>query len=109
MIDPKAALTRVRDAAQRIQGRVHRTPVQSSVTLGRMTGTTLWLKCENLQKTGSFKPRGALNTVFQLSDAEQRRGVVTVSAGNHAAALAWATQAAGVPCTVVMPQAARQN
>ncbi|HEY2824521.1 MAG TPA: threonine/serine dehydratase, partial [Gemmatimonadales bacterium] len=93
-------------ARQRIAGRVHQTPVQSSATLSRLTGTTLWLKCENLQKTGSFKPRGALNKVLQLSDAEKQRGVVTVSAGNHAQALAWATQAAGVPCTVVMPAAA---
>ena len=99
-------LDRVREAEARIKGRVHRTPVQSTVTLSRMIGTTLWLKCENLQKTGSFKPRGALNTVLQLSDAEKKRGVVTVSAGNHAAALAWATQAAGVPCTVVMPSTA---
>jgi threonine dehydratase len=93
-------------AQQRIAGKVHLTPMQPSTALGQRAGTTLWLKCENLQKTGSFKPRGALNKVLQLSAAERTRGVVTVSAGNHAQALAWATQAAQVPCTVVMPAAA---
>lgn len=64
------------------------------------------LKCESFQKTGSFKVRGALNTLVQLSDDARSRGVVTVSAGNHAQALAWAAQAAGVQCTVVMPATA---
>jgi threonine dehydratase len=63
----------------------------------------LFLKCESLQKTGSFKPRGALNKVLSLSDAEKASGLVTVSAGNHAAAVAWAGKITGVPATVVMP------
>jgi threonine dehydratase len=69
----------------------------------------LWLKCELLQKTGSFKVRGALNAISLLSDAERARGVVGVSAGNHAQALAWAARAAGTQCTVVMPQEASQT
>ena len=68
----------------------------------------LSLKCENLQKTGSFKPRGALNKVLGLPDSARRRGVVTVSAGNHAQALAWAARTANVSATVVMPAQASQ-
>jgi threonine dehydratase len=69
-------------------------------------GATLFHKCESLQKTGSFKVRGALNRLTQLNERERARGVVTVSAGNHAQALAWAARDAGVRCTVVMPEAA---
>jgi threonine dehydratase len=64
---------------------------------------TLFLKAESLQKTGSFKPRGALNIVLTLPEAKRARGLVTVSAGNHAQAVAWAARVVGVPCTVVMP------
>ncbi len=97
----------VRDAAQRIRGTVHRTPVLGSTTLGRMSGLTgLQLKCENLQKTGSFKVRGALNRLLTLSPEARDRGVVTISAGNHAQALAWAATAAGVSSIVVMPDGA---
>jgi threonine dehydratase len=71
-------------------------------------GIDLFLKCENLQKTGSFKPRGALNKLASLDEAARRRGVVTVSAGNHAQALAWAARATNVRATVVMPQSASQ-
>ncbi|HEY5220070.1 MAG TPA: pyridoxal-phosphate dependent enzyme, partial [Gemmatimonadaceae bacterium] len=75
-------------ARERIAGRVHRTPTLSAARIGERAGVQLWLKCELLQKTGSFKVRGALNTIRQLSDAERSRGVVGVSAGNHAQALA---------------------
>jgi threonine dehydratase len=78
----------------------------SASRLGARAGVRLVLKCENLQKTGSFKVRGALNKLSQLSDAERANGVVTVSAGNHAQALAWAARAAGVHATVVMYAAA---
>jgi threonine dehydratase len=74
--------------------------------LGERVDVRLLLKCENLQKTGSFKARGALNKLSQLDAAERSRGVVTVSAGNHAQALAWAARAAGVSATVVMPTVA---
>ena len=98
----------VEAAQQRIAGRVHRTPLLSSHTLGTQIGLDgpVWLKAENLQKTGSFKVRGALNTIDLLSDEQKARGVITVSAGNHAQAVAWAAQAAGVAATVVMQSAA---
>jgi threonine dehydratase len=100
-------LDAIRDARARLVGQIHRTPVFSSTTLARATGTTgFTLKCESLQKTGSFKVRGALNAVKQLDAASRDRGVVTVSAGNHGQALAWAARAADAPCTVVMPEGA---
>lgn len=75
----------------------------SSRSLGERAGVRLDLKCESFQKTGSFKPRGALNIVLSLSSEQRSRGLVTVSAGNHAQAVAWAARVVGVPCTVVMP------
>ena len=99
----------IRAAAERLAGRVHRTPILSATGLGARAGVRLYLKCENLQKTGSFKPRGALNKVLLLSPEERARGLVTVSAGNHAQAVAWAAQIAGAACTVVMPTAAPQS
>jgi len=97
-------ISEIRAAAGRIAGAVHRTPVFGARTLGERAGVELHLKCESLQKTGSFKPRGALNKVLSLADAERARGLVTVSAGNHAQAVAWAAQRVRVPCAVVMPQ-----
>ena len=98
-------LDAIREAAARLSGRVHRTPLLSSRHLAACGGTArLWLKCESFQKTGSFKARGALNKVLTLSDAERARGLVTVSAGNHAAAVAWAAREAGCAAVVVMPE-----
>jgi threonine dehydratase len=97
------ALEDIRAAAERIGGRVHRTPLLSATQLGDRAGLRLVLKCENFQKTGSFKPRGALNKILSLSDAERARGLVTVSAGNHAQAVAWAARIAGASAAVVMP------
>ena len=85
-------LSDIMAARERIAGRVHRTPMLSATRIGERAGVKLWLKCELLQKTGSFKVRGALNAIGQLTDAERARGVVGVSAGNHAQALAWAFQ-----------------
>lgn len=100
-------LQSIRDALGRISGTVHRTPVFGSRTLATLAGAARFdLKCESFQKTGSFKARGALNKLSQLTNADRARGVVTVSAGNHAQALAWASQQSGVRCTVVMPAAA---
>jgi threonine dehydratase len=99
-------LSDVRAARERIAGRVHVTPTVSSTRLGERVGVQLLLKCENLQKTGSFKSRGALNKLIQLDAAARARGVITFSAGNHAQALAWAARAAGVRAVVVMPAAA---
>jgi len=99
-------LAAIRDARERVANRIHKTPTLSSRRLGERAGVRLFLKCENLQKTGSFKVRGALNKLASLSDAERARGVVTVSAGNHAQAMAWAAQSAGVHAVVVMPKTA---
>ncbi|HEY6051221.1 MAG TPA: threonine/serine dehydratase [Thermoanaerobaculia bacterium] len=99
-------LAEIRAAAQRIAGKVHRTPILSSRQLGERIGTPLLFKCESFQKTGSFKPRGALNKVLSLPPAEREKGLVTVSAGNHAQAVAWAAAIAGASCVVVMPTAA---
>jgi threonine dehydratase len=93
----------IREAAARIRGKIHRTPLFSASQLGERVGARLWLKCESFQKTGSFKARGALNKVLCLSDEERSRGLVTVSAGNHAAAVAWAARIAGCRAVVVMP------
>jgi threonine dehydratase len=85
-------------AAERIRGRVHRTPTFTSSTLG----DRVWLKAELFQKTGSFKARGVLNKLGSLSPAEKERGVIGISAGNHAQALAWGAAAEGIDCLVVM-------
>lgn len=85
-------------AAERIRGRVHRTPTFSSRTLGEQ----VWLKAELFQKTGSFKARGVLNKLLSLRPEEKARGVIGISAGNHAQALAWAAAAEGIDCLVVM-------
>jgi threonine dehydratase len=89
-----------------IAGRLHHTPLVGSRTLSAQLGTPLYLKLENMQKTGSFKTRGVLTKIAALSQAERERGLVTASAGNHAQALAWASAAEGLACTVVMPQGA---
>lgn len=99
-------LPAIRAAAGRIAGKVHRTPLLSARSLGARVGVEFFVKCENLQKTGSFKARGALNKILSLSSEERARGLVTVSAGNHAQAVAWAARIAGAACTVVMPTAA---
>jgi len=92
-------------ARERIHPHVHLTPLLSSTTLGnRAGGIRLRMKCESLQRTGSFKARGALYALMQPSTAEKARGVVTVSAGNHAQALAWASRMVGASCITVMPE-----
>jgi len=92
------------DAHKRIAPRIHRTPVLTSTSLDSMTCARLFFKCENLQKTGSFKIRGATNAIFSLSDEEASRGIVTQSSGNHGAAVACAAAWRGVPAFVVMPK-----
>jgi threonine dehydratase len=93
------SLADVRAAADRIRSYVLRTPTLSGEALA---GTGVWLKAENLQRTGSFKVRGAVNAVLQLSPEQRHRGVITLSAGNHGIALAHAAQAFGIPCVVVV-------
>ncbi len=92
-------------ARERIRPHVHETPLVTSTRLGNNAGgIRMLLKCESMQRTGSFKARGALNAMMQLSHAEKARGVVTVSAGNHAQALAWAASMVGAECITVMPE-----
>lgn len=95
-------------AHQRILPHIHRTPVLTSSFLDRLTGARLFFKCENFQKAGAFKVRGASNAVFGLSDAEAARGVATHSSGNHALSLSYAAGRRGIPCHVVMPRTAPQ-
>ncbi len=102
MIIADLTLNRLNEARRRTEGMVHRTPLLHSQTLSDRIGAPVWLKCENLQKTGAFKVRGALNRLLTLSGEERARGVSTVSAGNHAQAVAWAATSAGVSSTVVM-------
>jgi threonine dehydratase len=95
---------RIAAAHARIAPRIHRTPVLRSATLDAMCGAELFFKCENLQKTGSFKIRGATNAIFSLTDSEAARGIVTPSSGNHGAAVACAAGWRGVPAWIVMPK-----
>jgi threonine dehydratase len=97
-------LEHVRDAAARIAPYVHRTPVYTCRSLDVMCGATLFFKCENLQKCGAFKARGATNAVLSLPDRMAGRGVATHSSGNHAAALASAARLRGIQAFVVMPE-----
>jgi Threonine dehydratase len=92
------------EAHGRIAPRVHRSPVLTSESLNALTGARLFLKCENFQKTGSFKIRGATNAIFSLSDRDASRGIVTQSSGNHGAAVACAAAWRGVPAYIVMPR-----
>src|SRR5437763_9524793 len=93
----------IRQAHRRIAPHIRRTPVMSSELLNRETGAQLFFKCENFQKAGAFKSRGACNAVFSLSDAEAHKGVATHSSGNHAAALARAAGLRGIAAHIVMP------
>ncbi len=96
----------VKAARERIAPHVHRTPVLTSSTFDRMTGAELYFKCENFQKAGVFKARGASNAVFGLSDEQAARGVATHSSGNHGLALSYAAGRRGITATVVMPRTA---
>jgi threonine dehydratase len=96
-------LDSIRSASLRISPRIHRTPVLTSASLDQIAGARLFFKCENLQKTGSFKIRGATNAVFSLTDEEARNGVAAPSSGNHAAALSQAARWRGIPAYIVMP------
>lgn len=95
-------------ARARIEPHIHRTPVFTSRMLNEMTGAELFFKCENLQKAGAFKARGASNAVFGLSDEQAARGVATHSSGNHGTCLSYAAGRRGIPCSVVMPRTAPQ-
>jgi len=90
-------------AHARISPRIHRTPILTSASLNARTGAQLFFKCENLQKTGSFKIRGASNAILSMTDKEVAKGIVTQSSGNHGAAVACAAAWRGVPAWIVMP------
>lgn len=116
--DRIVSLASIEAARERIAATVHRTPMLSSATAARLVeqnagprlaGTTLHVKAEHLQKTGSFKARGMVNRIVTLSEAQRELGVITVSAGNAAQACAWAARAAGVSATVIMPEGAVQS
>jgi len=103
---PPAAprLPDIEAARDRLAGRARVTPVYGSETLSRLTGGRVWLKAENLQRTGSFKIRGAVNKLATLGEAERASGVMAASAGNHGQAVAWAARELGIAATVFMPQ-----
>ncbi len=92
------------NSQKRIAPYIHRTPVLSSSSINNESGREVFFKCENFQRTGAFKARGAFSALTALSEAERQKGVVTHSSGNHAAALASASQTLDIPCTVVMPE-----
>ena len=94
------------EAHERIAPHIHLTPVLTSGALDRLSGASLFFKCENFQKAGVFKVRGAANAVFGLDPERARRGVATHSSGNHALSLAYAAERRGIPCRVVMPRTA---
>lgn len=93
-------------ARERMKGIIHITPLDYSKTFSTLSQNDVFLKLENMQKTGSFKVRGAYNKVFSLSDEELKKGVIAASAGNHAQGVAYASQNLNVPCTIVMPKGA---
>jgi len=94
----------IQAAARRVEGHIERTPCRYSTTLSAITGAEVWVKFENLQFTASYKERGALNKLLQLTSNEKGRGVIAASAGNHAQGLAYHGQRLGVPVTIVMPR-----
>jgi threonine dehydratase len=105
---PETALTfdMIKVARERLAGVAQITPLEYSRTFSRLTGNNIYLKLENMQKTGSFKIRGAYNKIMALSGAEKARGVIAASAGNHAQGVAWAAARAGLTGTIVMPEGA---
>lgn len=97
-------VARVRQAADRLAGTIGVTPIEASAGLSEICGQDVWLKCENLQVTGSFKVRGAFFRISELSAEQQQAGVVAASAGNHAQGVALSAAQLGIPATIFMPQ-----
>src|SRR5947207_11843425 len=97
-------LPEIEEARRRLDGIARVTPVYGSETLSRLSGREVLLKAENLQRTGAFKVRGAVNKMATLSADERAAGVVAASAGNHGQAVAWAARQAGIPATIFVPQ-----
>ncbi|MDX6530337.1 MAG: threo-3-hydroxy-L-aspartate ammonia-lyase [Blastocatellia bacterium] len=93
----------IKEASARIAGRIHRTPVMTSRSFNQVAGREVFFKCENLQRAGAFKIRGATNKILSLTDDEKKRGVIAVSSGNHAQAVALASREAGIRAVVALP------
>jgi threonine dehydratase len=106
---PLVSLSDIEKARETIAGRLHRTPTVSSTYLSRHCNARVSLKLELFQKTGSFKPRGVLNALATLDADARARGVISLSAGNHAQALAWGATSLGISSTIVMPRSAQQS
>ena len=100
----QVTINTIRDAHNRINAHILKTPVKSSIEINEYAGVELYFKCENLQRSGSFKIRGAVNAVLSLSDNKANNGVVTVSSGNHGTALSLAAKIRGINATVVLPK-----
>ena len=100
----QVTINTIQDAHNRIRNHILKTPIKSSSEMNENAGVELYFKCENLQRSGSFKIRGAVNAVFCLSDNEANKGVVTVSSGNHGAAISLAAKIRGINATVVLPK-----
>ncbi|WP_234733293.1 threonine ammonia-lyase [Tellurirhabdus bombi] len=98
----------IRDAHERIQNYIHRTPVMTNQTINDLAGAHIYFKCENFQKIGAFKARGGLNAVLQLTEEQLAKGVTTHSSGNHAQAIAYAARQVGTKAYIVMPRTAPQ-
>jgi len=103
-VETAPTLAEIEEARARLEGIARVTPVYGSETLSKLVGRDVYLKAENLQRTGSFKVRGAVNKIATLSKGERRPGVVAASAGNHGQAVAWAAREAGIKATIFMPQ-----
>ena len=99
----------IQQAASRIAGRVHRTPVMTSQSFNEVAGCEVFFKCENFQRAGAFKIRGATNKILSLTEVEKRRGVAAFSSGNHAQAVALASREAGVSAVIAMPDDAPKS
>ncbi|ALF11020.1 threonine ammonia-lyase [Parageobacillus thermoglucosidasius] len=99
-------LNDVLEAREKMKKVVHQTPLEYSQTFTNLSGNEVYMKLENLQKTGSFKVRGSFNKIMTLSEAERKRGVIAASAGNHAQGVAYSSGMIGIPCTIVMPKGA---
>jgi threo-3-hydroxy-L-aspartate ammonia-lyase len=102
-LSPMLTTALIKEAAARISSRVHRTPVVTSHSFNEATGKEVFFKCENLQRAGAFKIRGATNKILSLTDEEKRRGVAAFSSGNHAQAVALASREAGIRAVIAMP------
>jgi threonine dehydratase len=102
-------ITAIREAAERIRPHVKRTPLEYSLSLSNKLGTNVYVKYELFQKTGSFKPRGSFNKLLSMSDEERRKGVVAVSGGNHAQAVAYVAKVLGLDAVISMPDNTPQN